>query len=149
MVRINPHKMRHQKNHPLFMIVAGIIPLKNDKPKSIISSEVSHLSWNVVYAKVQHVHLYWDAKLVHGVVYIQILKVSGSDIRQKSFVPLIFYLVLPLFWRTSGISFTGKARRKLQKDGGRKCPCLTCTVIWTQDTSEQLWFWSTLKYLLR
>lgn len=122
MVRVNPNKMRYNENHSLFRNVEDTILLKNDKPKRIISSEDSHLSWNVLYAPILHVHLYLDAKLVHGVLYIPVLKVSGSGIGQKGLVPLFWiHLVLPLFWNRSGILLTGKARHRLQKYHGRKC----------------------------
>lgn len=96
-------------------------------------------------------HLSWDAKLmVHGERCIPVLKVSVSGIGQKGLVPLFWiHLFLPLFWSMSGISFTGKARHGLQKEGGRKCPFLTCTLIQAQDIAEQLRYWNTLKYLLR
>lgn len=140
--------MRHHENHFRFRNIAFTIPLKNDKPKRIISSKVSHLSWNVLYARIQHVHWYWVATLVHGVLYIPVLKASGWGIGQKGLVPLLWiHLVLPLFWSTSGISFTGKARDRLQKDGGRKCPC--CILILAQEISKQLTFWNGLKHLLR
>lgn len=95
-------------------------------------------------------HLFWDAKLVHGVLYISVLQAYGSGIGQKGLAPHFrIHLVLPLFWGTSGISFTGEARYGLQKEGGRKHPCLTCTLIWAQDICEQLRFWNALRYLLR